>query len=39
MKRRFFTHFDITKICMQAGIRQNEDTLRRDVFDNLAHIM
>ena len=39
MKRRYFIHFDITKTCMQEGIRNNEDNTKRDVFDNLAHIL
>jgi len=35
MKRRYFVHFEITRNCMEAGIRKPGDT-ESDVFDNLA---
>ena len=45
MKRRFFTHFEITRTCMQAGVRSDNEALNSaepgqpDVFDNLAEKM
>ncbi len=37
MKRRYFVHFEITRNCMEAGIRKHEHgSPGIDVFDNLA---